>query len=89
MPAKRRTAKARPHRITEEAIAAFSSGDRLGVHRALNLPPWVPSPLDVSEDEESPWPAASGGSLSWPFAVELRRELLAAGAKMPTRAWQD
>ena len=89
MPTKRRTAKARPHRITLEAIEAFEAGDTARLHRALNLPPWCPSPLEVSEHEASPWPAGSGGTLSWPFAVELQRELLAAGAKIPTRASED
>ena len=85
MPVKKRSPKVRPHRITPDAIAAFEAGDGSALHLALGLGPWVPSPLEVHPDEPSPWPAGSGGAEYWPLAVELRRELMAAGAKMPTR----
>ncbi len=86
MPVKLRHPKARQHRITEAAVAAFSAGDVIGLHRALGLRPWVPSPLEVVEGEAPPWPPGSGGAMAWPLAVELQRELLALGAVMPTRA---
>ena len=85
MPVKKRTSKVRAHRITAEAVAAFNAGDRSALHFALGVGPWVPSPLDVHPDEPSPWPPGTGGAEYWPLAVELRRELFAAGAKMPTR----
>ena len=85
MPVKKRASKARAHRISPEAIEAFEAGDRTALHRVLGLGPWVPSPLEVDPDEPSPWPAGTGGATYWPLAVELQRELIAAGAKMPTR----
>ena len=76
MPVKRRTHKARPHRITDEAIDAYRAGDRLTLHRALGLRPWQPSPLDADEDE-APWPPCTAGAVHWPLARELRAELVA------------
>ena len=63
MPVKRRAHKGRPHRVTPEAIDAFSAGDSSALHDALGLPPWVPSPLEVHPDEVSPWPAGTGGAI--------------------------
>jgi hypothetical protein len=74
MPVKRRIHKARPHRITPEAIDAYRAGDHLALHRALSLRPWQPSPLDADEDE-APWPPGSVGAASWPQSRELRAEL--------------
>lgn len=73
MPIKRRTAKVRPHRITPEAIAAFCAGDRLALHAALGLRPWMPSPLEANG--ESPWPVGTAGHQFWCLARELRTEL--------------
>lgn len=89
MPVKKRSAKVRPHRITPDAIAAFKAGDVSALHLALKLGPWVPSPLDVEPDEPSPYPAGTGGAEYWPLAQELRRELIDAGAKAPTRAMEE
>lgn len=75
MPAKRTRSKARSHRITAEAIAAYRAGDWTQLHRALGLKPWETSPLDVEPGEESPWGPGSAGSESWPQAQELRRHL--------------
>ena len=96
MPVKRRLRKARKHRITPEAIAAFEAGDYLGLHRALDLGPWEPSPLPASieplgvdpEMEPDGLPAGCWNE-AWPRSVKLQRELLAAGAKMPTRAKEE
>jgi len=74
MPVKRRAHKARPHRITPEAIDAFRAGDRLTLHRALGLRPWQASPLDADTDE-APWPPGTVGAASWPLARGLRAEL--------------
>ncbi|MDB5575858.1 MAG: hypothetical protein JWR80_1034 [Bradyrhizobium sp.] len=46
MPARRRNRKDREHRITDAAVAAFKAGDYHGLHAALGLKPWQPSPLD-------------------------------------------
>lgn len=88
MPVKRRLPKSREHRVTPEAIAAFEAGDYHGLHRALGLRPWEESPLPASitalgvdPDSRPDW-----ATDFWPRAVELQGELLAAGARMPTRA---
>lgn len=73
MPVKKRTAKARRHRITVEAVTAFQAGDRIALHRALGLKPWHPSPLDVVEGNE--YPAGTGGAEWRSLAVKLRDEL--------------
>lgn len=91
MPVKRRRPKAREHRITPEAIAAFEAGDYFRLHCALNLAPYQPSPLPESinglgVDPENPPTWRNLFTESWPLAVELQRELIAAGAKMPTKA---
>ena len=74
MPVKIRSHKVRPHRITQEAISAFRAGDQRALHTALDLPPWCPSPLDVSENG-CPWPAGSAGATAWPLALKLRSEV--------------
>ena len=75
MPIKRRAAKVREHRITPEAVEAYRTGDSRALHRALGLPPYMPSPLHVSPEHPCPWPKGSGGAMSWPLALELRAEL--------------
>ena len=57
MPIKRRLSKGRAHRITPEAIAAFEAGDRMALHRALGLGPWMPSPLETDGPEPPTWSA--------------------------------
>ena len=85
MPVKRRTDKSRPHRITLQAVEAFRAGDYMALHRALDLPPWHPSPLPESVeplgvDPDNPPPENSGRCWDdcWPQAVALQRELQAA-----------
>lgn len=63
-------------RITQAAVEAFRAGDELALHRALRLPPWQISPLQV--DRDCPWPAGTGGAMTWPDSVALRAELEAA-----------
>lgn len=65
-------------RISAEAISAYIAEDFMRLHSALGLKPWETSPLDVSDDDESPHPPGAGGALSWPKAQELRRLLVAA-----------
>ena len=93
MPVKRRKAKARQHRITPEAIAAFEAGDFLDLHRALDLAPWEPSPLPSTVEPYGVDPAAPPSpddqrlyALAWPKIMDLQRQLVAAGAKIPTKA---
>jgi hypothetical protein len=90
MPTKRRAAKSRMHRITGEAIEAFGAGDYHRLHSALGLRPWEASPLPlevhglgVSDGPPPPW--WNRHDESWEQAQQLRRDLLAAGAKMPTK----
>jgi hypothetical protein len=74
MPVKRRIAKVRNNRITPEAMEAFHAGDALALHRALQLRPWQPSPLDV----DGPIPPADAGmcfSDAWATIWELRQQL--------------
>ena len=49
MPTKRRVDKARRHRISAEAIAAYRAKDCNALHRALSLRPWEASPLRVDQ----------------------------------------
>jgi hypothetical protein len=96
MPVKRRLHKGRPHRITEDAIAAWRAGDYLWLHRALGLHPAQPSPLPLeieplgcdqrTEDEDAAMPRANRlWSPLWPEVQALQRQLLQmAGA--PDRA---
>lgn len=74
MPIKRRTPKARDHRVTPAALAAFAAGDSLALHRALGLKPWQPSPLETDEDD-CPWPDGSAWAVAWPLVRGLRVEL--------------
>ena len=74
MPTKRRVAKGREHRITRAALEAFTAQDMLGLHRALGLRPWQPSPLDA----DTPEPPAWAGTLwadGWGLAHDLRGKL--------------
>ena len=80
MPIKKRTAKAKQSRITQEAVEAFISEDCCRLHKALDLRPWQVSPLDA-DDGPSPWPRGNAGDLSWPNAQELRRLLEEAASK--------
>jgi len=85
MPVKRRNAKARPHRITPEAVEAFRAGDYMALHHALGLAPWEASPLPASitplgVDPNGPkqWRDGQDNIETWSQAVELQRELQAA-----------
>ena len=49
MPTKRRVDKARRHRISAEAIAAYRAKDCNALHQALGLRPWEASPLSVDQ----------------------------------------
>jgi hypothetical protein len=76
MPVKRRTAKTRDHRITDEAIAAFKAADWMGLHRALGLKPWMPSPLDTTTDQPPSWCSPHDGwGEFWVMVRALRLEL--------------
>jgi hypothetical protein len=80
LPVKRRLHKGRPHRITDDAVEAWRSGDSVALHRALDLRPWETSPFDVDDDGGVDEPLISTPD-DWPrgdeVAVRLRRELLA------------
>jgi hypothetical protein len=77
VPIKSRRSRERAHRITPAALEAYAASDRLALDKALGLKPWQVSPLDV-DDGPAPWPAGSGGALSWALALALRAELVAA-----------
>ena len=61
MPVKRRASKQLMHRITPEAVEAYSKADEGALHRLLNLRPWQYSPLPSSvtalgvDDEDCPF----------------------------------
>ena len=81
---RRRTIRTTKGRITAEAVSAFKARDFHGLHRALLLAPWSPSPLPESVeplgvDPDNP-PRADGTAWAeaWPKVVELQRELMAA-----------
>lgn len=74
MPSKRqRTTRTFRQRVTDAAVAAYKAGDDLTLCRELRLPPWQISPLQV--DGDCPWPAGTGGAMTWPDSVALRDEL--------------
>lgn len=63
-------------RITPAAVEAYRAGNRLELHRALNLPPWQASPLDAVG--ACPWPPSSAGGRTWADSVRLREGLQCA-----------
>jgi len=63
-------------KITPAAVEAYRAGDCQELHRALNLPPWHPSPLQA--EGASPYPGNCAGAHFWPAAVALREQLEAA-----------
>ena len=91
MPAKLRNPKGYAHRITPEAVEAFLAGDCVGLHRALGLAPWQPSPLPrsisalgVDQTEGRDHPGGDAWGASWALAQELQRALIkAAGGRVP------
>ena len=81
MPVKARTGKTRRHRITPEAVEAFVARDRLALHRALDLRPWHPSPLDTDADAPPAWSRpGSPWHDAWTLVRGLRLELDKAAA---------
>jgi hypothetical protein len=84
VPVKRRVAKGRLHRITDDAIVAWRIGDKVGLHRALDLRPWQSSPFDVDDAGREllePLIAVTADvSHGHAIAADLRRELLRHGA---------
>jgi hypothetical protein len=76
VPIKRRVDKARRHRLSPEAIAAYRAKDCNALHRALSLRPWMASPLRVDQGPGPGGPTAYAAS--WPQAQQLQRELEAA-----------
>ena len=76
MPTKRTLKKARRFSITQEAVEAYRRDDYLGLHRALGLRPWETSPLWA--DHENCGQEGTARAITWPQAVELRRQLEAA-----------
>ena len=81
MPTKRRAAKGKAHRITRQAVEAFTAGDTLALHRALGLRPWQPSPLDADTPEPPAW-AGTLWAEGWALARHLRGAL-EAGTPSP------
>lgn len=84
VPVKRRKAKGRGNRITPEAVNAFKAGDWTGLHQALALRPWEPSPLDAVTPEPPAYTRPGPWADAWPLAFELRCKLEALpGVNMP------
>jgi hypothetical protein len=40
--------------ITPKLIETFMAGDHIALAVTLKWPPWLPSPIDVDEDDETP-----------------------------------
>ena len=84
---RRRTIRSTKGRITAEAVEAFKAGDFMALHRALDLPPWHPSPLPESVEplgvDPDITPPRDGTCWAevWSKVVELQRELQAAAGK--------
>ena len=84
MPVKVRKSKRPQYRITDEAVEAFARGDQMALHRALNLRPWHPSPLQVDGPEPPDWGRSGTGwhdewPVIWPLRQELERRLAERG----------
>ena len=75
MPVKLRLVKAKAHRVTPEAIAAFDRGYRMGLHRVLGLKPWQPSPFDIDGATPPAWSRAGPWRDDWALVATLRAEL--------------
>ncbi len=74
MPAKRRVAKTRSHRVTPAALEAFQGGKIVPLMRALGMRLWQVSPLEA-DGPEPPANASGADRESWALAWELRQEL--------------
>jgi hypothetical protein len=75
MPVKRRLPKGRPHAITDDAVAAFESGEWMELHRALGLRPWEASPLDAYRATPPEWMTSDERIADWAQAWAWRQEL--------------
>jgi hypothetical protein len=73
MPVKHRTIKVKTHRITQEAQDAFELGDYIGLHRALGLKPWEPSPFDIAGG--NPYGMHSTWDTAWTKVADLNTDL--------------
>ena len=83
MPTKRqRVTRSLVARITPEAIAAWKAGDWGDLQRALRLPPWHASPLDVGGDQPA---GNTAGATTWAEATRLRSELIALAGEQGLR----
>ena len=71
----------RVNRITPNAVDAFERGDGAELHRALDLRPWEPSPLDTDADDAPAWMDAVNAE-RWRKVRALRIEL-EGGASRP------
>jgi hypothetical protein len=62
-------------RITPAAVTAFKAGDAVALERALGIPPWAVSPLDVDEPDPPDWSTPGVWRDTWPEAWALREAL--------------
>ena len=69
----RRRNRTQRQRVTDEAVAAYTSCDHAVLQRALRLPPWQVSPLEA--DGPCPYSEGSGGGGTWADSVPLRKAL--------------
>lgn len=76
---------ARRHPITRQAVAAFQSVSREDLHRALELRPWQPSPLDTTEAEPPAWCHGTSWASYWRTSFDLRQKLLAKTQTQPAK----
>ena len=53
------------------------SGDRRGLHRALDLKPWQPSPFEAATPAPPAWSQPGPCRDAWALAAGLRAELVA------------
>jgi hypothetical protein len=84
----RRTPKRRgerSRRITPAAIAAWQTGDWMGLYRALDLRPWMPHPFDISENETPAENDTTEWAACFPEILDLRLELTRLAGEPPTQ----
>lgn len=79
MPARRASVRRGGNRITPVAVDAYCRSDEIALRHALDLKPWMPSP--IGGVGPSPWPSGTAGCEFWAQAVELREQI---EAEVPT-----
>lgn len=82
MSAKSRIVMKTDRAISIDALNAFRSGAREDLHRALDLRPWQPSPLDIESPQPPAWCVGTRWEKHWQISRDLRVRLIEADTAM-------